>query len=459
MDAWLKAALNYIPRWLDYQMRQSEQPGCVIAVAHKGRLVLEQAFGYANAVKGEKLTPRHRFRVASHSKSFAAAAIMKLRQQDRLRLDDAIGRYLDDLHSDVAEATLLQVLSHSAGLIRDGLDAGQWQDRRAFADERELRAALAEAPVLPGSSQLKYSNHGYGLIGLVIEAVTGEPYGDWLAREIIVPAKLLESQTDAPIPPGLPFARGHSDKMLLGRRVIIPGDNATQALAPATGLISTAGDLARFYASLDPAAGRSVLTAASRREMIRRQWHDPHAPSASYYGLGIMSGEIGKWAWFGHGGGFQGTLTRTFALPGRDLAVSILSNAADGYSGPWGDRVIRVLQAFKAGGAARARTRNWSGRWWSLWGAVDLVPFTDHVRLAVPAFFNPFTGIGKIEITGRDQGILRETSAYGSPGESARLVRGSNGKVREIWLGGTKFLSETRTKAELKRKYERRPIA
>ena len=132
--------------------------------------------------------------------------------------------------------------------------------------------------MLPGSSQLKYSNHGYGLIGLVIEAVTEEPYGDWLAREIIAPAKLLESQTDAPIPRGLPFARGHSGKMLLGRRVIIPGDNATRALAPATGLISTAGDLARFYASLDPAARRSVLTAASRREMIRRQWHDPHAP-------------------------------------------------------------------------------------------------------------------------------------------------------------------------------------
>ncbi len=454
MDAWLKAALNYTPRWLDYQMRRFEQPGCVIAVAHKGRLVLEQAFGYADAIKRKKLTPRHRFRAASHSKSFAAAAIMKLRQQDRLRLDDPLGRYLDGLHPDVAQATLNQVLSHSAGLIRDGLDAGQFQDRRPFPDERELRAALAEPPVLPGSSQLKYSNHGYGLIGLVIEAVTGQAYGDWVAREIIAPAKLVESQPDAPIPRGVPFARGHSSRLPLDRRVIVPGDNRTHALAPAAGLISTAGDLARFFASLDPAARHSVLSPASRREMIRRQWHDPHAIQPTYYGLGIMSGQVGEWDWFGHGGGFQGCLSRTFALPGQDLAVSILTNAVDGFSGTWGDGVIRVLQAFKTGGAARARTRDWTGRWWSLWGAVDLVPCADYVRIAVPGFFNPFIGTDKIEVTGRDQGIMRESSAFASPGEGARLVRGRNGKVREIWLGGAKLLPESRAAAELKRKYE-----
>ncbi len=453
MDAWLKAALNYIPQWLDYQMRLFEQPGCVIAVVHKGRLVLEQAFGYADATRRSKLTPRHRFRVASHSKSFAAAAIMKLRQDNQLRLDDPLGQYLDGLHPDVAPATLNQLLSHSAGLIRDGHDAGQWQDRRPFANTEELRTALAEPPVLPGSSQLKYSNHGYGAIGLVIEAVTGEPYADWVTREIIRPAKLLESQTDAPIARNVPFARGHSGRLPLGRRVTIPVDNRTHALAPATGLISTAGDLARFFASLDPAARHSVLSPASRREMIRRQWHDPHGLQPSYYGLGIMSGEIDDWDWFGHGGGFQGCLTRTFTLTGRDLAVSILTNAADGYSGVWGDGVIRILQNFSAGGKAGARTRDWTGRWWSLWGAVDLVPYADHVRVASPGHLNPFTMAGKIDITGRDQGVMGAFSAFASPGESARLIRGGDGKVREVWLGGNKFLPEARAVAELQRKY------
>ena len=224
MKTWLKEALDYIPRWLDFQMRQSEQPGCVIAVAYKGRLVLERAFGHADAIERKRLTPRHRFRAASHSKSFAAAAVMKLRQEDRLRLDDPLGRYLDGLHPDLAQTPLMQVLSHGAGVTRDGPDAGQFQDRRPFADAPELRAALAEPPVLPGSSQFKYSNHGYGLVGLVIEAVTGESYGAWMAREILAAAKLEESQPDAPVDAGVPFALGHSGKLPLGRRVLMRGD-------------------------------------------------------------------------------------------------------------------------------------------------------------------------------------------------------------------------------------------
>ena len=81
MDKWIGAALDYIPRWLEYQMRLSEQPGCVIAIAYKGKLVLEQAFGHADLAQGIALTPRHRFRVASHSKSFTAAGVLKLREQ------------------------------------------------------------------------------------------------------------------------------------------------------------------------------------------------------------------------------------------------------------------------------------------------------------------------------------------------------------------------------------------
>ncbi len=83
MPKWLNAALDYIPRWLEFQLRYHEQPGCAIAVGYKGK-VFEWASG--DAGRGRPLTPRHRFRAASHSKSFAAAAVMKLREQGKLRL-------------------------------------------------------------------------------------------------------------------------------------------------------------------------------------------------------------------------------------------------------------------------------------------------------------------------------------------------------------------------------------
>ena len=104
MDDWLKPALDYIPQWLEHQMLETEQPGCVIAIVRKGKIVLEQAFGYVDIVSRAPLTARHRFRVASHSKSFTAAGIMKLREAGKLGLDDRVARYVDGLHPTVAEA-------------------------------------------------------------------------------------------------------------------------------------------------------------------------------------------------------------------------------------------------------------------------------------------------------------------------------------------------------------------
>src|SRR3954466_13179175 len=176
MDRWLVAALDYIPRWIDFQMAASQQPGCIIAIAHRDKVVLERAFGHANLDTGEELTPRHRFRIASHSKSFTAAGIMKLREQRKLRLDDPIGQHVAGLHPRVAETTIAQVLSHSAGLTRDGADSGQFIDSRPYLDANELLAELKRPTAIEPGTRFKYSNHGFGLIGLVIEAVTKEPY-------------------------------------------------------------------------------------------------------------------------------------------------------------------------------------------------------------------------------------------------------------------------------------------
>ena len=82
------------------------------------------------------------------------------------------------------------------------------------------------------------------------------------------------------------------------------------------------------------------------------------------------------------------------------------------------------------------------------------MPVRDHVQVAWPGMFNPFMDATEIEITGRDTGRIRRSSGYGSPGEPARLVRNGRGKVRDVWLGGTKYVSEARAAAELRRNYE-----
>jgi CubicO group peptidase (beta-lactamase class C family) len=459
MDRWLTAALDYVPRWLEFQMRTSEQPGCAVAVVLEGRVIFEQAYGFANLERGVRLTPRHRFRVASHSKSFTAAGIMKLREGGKLKLDDEIGQYVGKLHPKLARATISQLLSHTAGLVRDGPDSGQFLDRRDFLDARELRADLRAAPIIAANSRFKYSNHGYGLLGLAIEAITGEPYGRWIAREIVQAAGLKDTVPDTPLPRGAPFARGHSGKFPLGRRVIIPGDNPTRAIAPAGGFVSTARDLASFFNQLAPGAKNGVISAASRREMIRRQWRDPYSTLERYYGLGIISGTHDGWQWFGHSGSLQGYITRTATVPERRLTVSVLTNAVDGWAHPWLDGVLHILQVFARNGAPARRVAGWSGRWWTLYAAMDLVPVGQKVLVAAPGTWRPFDDASELKVSGRDRASVALAGGYASHGEEVRRVRRRAGKVTAVWLGGVELRPETYVTREMERRYGRRKRA
>ena len=454
MPAWLRSALDYVPDWLAFQMRASERPGCVIAISHRNRVVLERAFGHADLATGEPLTPRHRFRIASHSKSFTAAGILKLREQGKLKLDDPVGQFVDKLHRRVARSTIAQLLSHSAGLIRDGSDAGQFTERRPFFSADELRADLRSAPVIEPNTRFKYSNHGYGLLGLMIEAITGQAYAAWIRREIVEAAGLKETQPDMPLADGVPFARGHTGKLVLGRRLTIPGDFSTNAVAPAGGFVSTAADLARYFAQLSPEASKSVLSVASRREMVRRLWREPHTDLERYYGLGTISGTANGWDWFGHSGGLQGYLSQTRVFPAQELTVSVLTNSIDGWAGPWLDGVTHILQGFARRGAPSRQVKGWTGRWWSLWGAVDLVPMGDRVLVAVPGAWAPFANASELAIMGRSEGRIALAGAYGSHGEPIRCVRRKSGKIAELWLSATKLVPEDELAAEMTARYD-----
>ncbi len=452
MERWLGAALDYLPRWIEHQMRLSAQPGVAIAAALKGRPVLDIALGKADAARGSDLSPRHRFRVASHSKTFTAAGIMRLREQGRLSLDDAAGKFVGGLHPAVARATINQLLSHSAGLIRDGEDSSQWLDRRPFADAAQLRRDLALAPIIEAGTRFKYSNHGFGLLGLITEAIAGEPYNRWIARTVIAPSGLEHTYPDMPAPRGTPMARGHTGRLPAEPRLIVPGTNSTNALSPATGFVATAGDLVRFFASIDPAASRSILSKASRREMTRRQWRNQDSGLERYYGLGTVSGTTAGFDWFGHSGGFQGFLTRTAHLPEIGVSLSVLTNAADGPSWPWVEGALHILRMFRQHGAPAGRARHWTGRWWSLWGAADLVPMGSKVIVADPALGNPFFDCGEITPTRAGEGRISKVQGYASFGEKARRLPAA-GRAREIWLGGVRLVPEARLVQEMTKRY------
>jgi D-alanyl-D-alanine carboxypeptidase len=469
MPPWLAPALDYIPQWIEFQLRLTRQPGCAIAVVHKGKRVLDAAWGVADIDDGTPLTPRHRFRIASHSKTFTAAGMMKLREGGRLKLDDPIGDHVAGLHPAVAAVTLAQLLSHTAGLVRDGADTSQWALRRPFKDEAEIRDDLAGGTTLEPNTRFKYSNHGFALLGMAIESITGQRFADWIAREVIAPAGLAETTPDAPPPPHTPVASGHTAELPLGRRIVIPAYGSLNALAPAGGFVSTAADVARFFSLLAPGAKKSPLSAASRREMTRRQWRDPHSTLERWYGLGTISGSLADWDWFGHSGSLPGFMSRTAVVPSQDLAITVLTHANDGMPWPWLDGCLHILRAHAIHGPPSRRTADWTGRWWSPWSALDLVPMKKKVLVANPALPNPLIDASEIEpdrtrqSSGRSGrsgdrggdrngdlgGTITLAGAFASHGEPVRLVRDGRGKAAAFWLAGSELLPEATVVKEL----------
>lgn len=450
---WLDAALAYVSSWMAFQLRYHDQPGCAVAIAYKGKVVFDAAFGSANLTTGESLTRHHRFRIASHSKTFTAAGILKLRERGLIRLDDAVGRFVEGLHPRIAEASIEQLLTHSAGLVRDGDDSGQFMDRRPYLSAEELRADLAKPPPLEPGEMFKYSNHGYGLLGLVIEAVAGEPYAAWMKREILEAAGVNGIAPDIAFSDAAPVARGHSAKEPLGRRAVIPGDNRTNAIMPAGGFVASAGDLVRFYTQLLPNAEESILSPASRREMARRRWRDEGGPQERYYGLGAIIGRSGDWESWGHSGSLQGFISRTAVYAKQNLAVSVMANAIDAPAALWLDGIVNTLKTFSQKGAPRTEIADWHGRWWSIWGATDLVPVGDSVVIVAPTSFLPFLDGSEAEITESDGGLILKGSGFNPLRERLRRVRDAEGKIREIWIGGSRLVEEDVLRAEMIARY------
>jgi hypothetical protein len=194
--------------------------------------------------------------------------------------------------------------------------------------------------------------------------------------------------------------------------------------------------------------------------MIRRHWRNPHANLEGYYGLGIMSGTTAGWDWFGHSGGLQGYISRTCVIPRCDVTITILTNATDGWAGFWIDGAMQILRAFATHGAPKRRVRDWTGRWWTPWGAYDLVPMGNLVIAGNPHAFNPFLDATEIEVTRRDTGRVSLAAGYGSHGEAVRLTRNKASTITEVWFAGGKGTREKAVAAEMERRYsprKRRP--
>lgn len=166
-------------------------PGVAYGLVVDGKLVYKGNIGYTDIDKKIPVTSSSLFRIASMSKSFAAMAIMKLRDEGKLNLDDPAYFYIPELKNlkyptaDAPHITVRHLMSHSAGFPEDN----PWGDRQLADTDKDLIELISKQISFsnPPGIAYEYSNLGFALLGKIITAVSGIQYQEYIKKNILEP--------------------------------------------------------------------------------------------------------------------------------------------------------------------------------------------------------------------------------------------------------------------------------
>ena len=299
--------------------------------------------GVADTATGRAARATDRFRIASSTKAFVSTVMLQLVGEGRVSLDDAVEHWLpgvvDGNGNDGNAITVRQLLNHTSGLFNytadfpeiasvDDFQAGRYT---TWTPRQLVGIAMRHAPDFAPGINWEYSNTNYILAGMIIQKATGHTWQQEVTRRVIRPLGLRDTSapdTSARIPG--PHLHGYSDFGGTGPVIDVTDFNPTAA-GSAGAMISTTGDLTRFFSAL---LGGKLLRPAQLAEMkttVRAESLDPVWPGARY-GLGLMEIPLScGGVYYSHAGDLMGYTTRDgVSADGRRTVV--LEATGDGAS-------------------------------------------------------------------------------------------------------------------------------
>jgi N-acyl-D-amino-acid deacylase len=317
-------------------------PGAAFAFARGGKLLLAKRYGWADVRNGTPAEPATLFGLASLAKSITAVATLKLVEQGKLGLDDAVLDILNDLKPPrgarmdprLKQVTVRQCLKHSGGWDRAVRgDPASWQPQICRAIRLEppvsswhfLEFMMGQPLDFNPGTQQKYSNVGYVILGEVIAKLSGQPYHRYCTEQVLKPMGITKAGLYAADGNYVP---GQAVRCLAGTLIALPAMNLPMIDA-AGGWNASVVDMVRFLTNLDGSRGEPVLGEKTRQVMLAQ----PLAPlrpreSGTWFGLGwdivlTKDGAIGYYK----EGCYQGMRTFMKRLP-SGLNWALLYNAS-----------------------------------------------------------------------------------------------------------------------------------
>lgn len=290
------------------------------------------------------LEPSRLVRVGSVTKTFVAVTALDLVHDGALGLDDPLGRWLPELPARVHAITVRQLLQHTSGLfnytstktVRDGFAS---DPRRVYTPRELVDLALAEPPTFAPGEGWAYSNTGYVLLGMIVEAVTKRPFAEVLRARVLGPHGLTETFFDGGEPIGGELAKGLDAR---GRDVTTRYDPSWAWTAGA--LVASPRDAHRFFGLVGAGA---LVDAGLVDELVRGAKATPQRGLA--YGLGVFvaepsvaGGDARLGDGVGHGGDLPGYHTWGWTFPKVGLVVFA---GVTGDGGSANDLVAATLEA------------------------------------------------------------------------------------------------------------------
>lgn len=306
---------------------KANAPGAAVIVVKDGKTVLRKAYGVADMAAMQPLRADASMRLGSITKQFTAVAILMLAEEGKLALTDDIRRFFPDYPTHGKTITVEHLLTHTSGIVsytnRPDYPLTMSRDVTVTGMIDSFKNDPLEFE--PGTAY-RYNNSGYFLLGAIIEKVSGQPYGSFLAQRIFVPLGMENTAYEGFERGKAPRAAGHTS----GGQGFGPSDPLSMSQPYAAGaLVSTVDDLARWDAAI--AQGKLLKPASWRRAFTPYTLANGKSTG---YGYGWAMRELqGARAVF-HDGGINGFLTYAVRLPEQGVFVAVLSNADSGLVDP-----------------------------------------------------------------------------------------------------------------------------